>query len=408
MRFDKFLIPSSGGSPGIATDRCHDLLVLSHINETRILSFSGEAGSDDTSIEELDSLGSFRLSSPTLLAHSHASQIYQVTANAVIGPAPAWSSGDGKKITLAAACEDYMLVALAGGIVALLRLGAAGKVEEIGRQDLGNEVACLDVSRLRLANGSDIIAAAGLWNVYSVLTLSVPNLEVQETIKLDTTFLLRSVLSCTLSDGEDRTPASYLFIGLGDGTLVSYSYATSRNESGLPRISESSRKNLALGNRPITLAKIATGAVSNESDGPTSQALPAVLVASDRATIVSYSNGKLSYSSANLSSTVSSVAAFNHLPTYASSLVICSQDQIQIGRIDELQKLHVKTLRLGDEAPRRIAHARTLKAYGVVFLKELLDSKTGEISRSSSFKLLDDSNFDGASHLARASPPYVD
>ena len=87
---------------------------------------------------------------------------------------------------------------------------------------------------------------------------------------------------------------------------------------------------------------------------------------------------------------------------YPSSMVLSTPSTVQIGRIDSLQKLHVRTLRLGDEAPRRLAYSKKLKAYGVVFLRELLDRTTGDVSRDSSFKVLDETSFDG-----KMVPPIV-
>jgi DNA damage-binding protein 1 len=78
-------------------------------------------------------------------------------------------------------------------------------------------------------------------------------------------------------------------------------------------------------------------------------------------------------------------------------MIYATASSLNIGRIDSLQKLHVRTIRLGNEAPRRICYSKILKAYGVVFLQEVLDRLSGDIYRSSSFKILDEATFDGKS-----------
>lgn len=94
------------------------------------------------------------------------------------------------------------------------------------------------------------------------------------------------------------------------------------------------------------------------------------------------------------SQNVTSIAKLD-VSGYRSSLVIATAENVQIGRIESLQKLHVRTLRLGSEAPRRICYSKKLRAFGVVFLRETLDRSTGDISRQSSFKVLDETTFDG-------------
>lgn len=298
-----------------------DKLVLSYVNETRVLAFStgGKADGmdeqdeeDDGGIEELGAHDGFDLSRPTLLAfQTESGQVGQVTAQGITTfTGVQWSPPDGRKITLASSAGPYVLVALAGGEVILLHTSEGLVVQ--GQQNMQNEVACLDISSLDTSDGGKAyIASAGLWNEYAVVTMSVPALEVTDTIKLDTTFLLRSVLAITLSapaegsssnePGNPSSSGNYLFVGLGDGSLVSYALNGSANPSKPFKVSPESRKTLSLGSRPVTMTRIETGGAvpGGGEESVQRQAAPAVFVTSDRSTIVNAENGKLSYASVN-------------------------------------------------------------------------------------------------------------
>lgn len=359
--------------------------MLTHINSTRILRFSIDG--EDAGVEEAQSLGSFDLKQPTLAACSYEGNVFQVTANGVHGPSNSWQPEDEKeKATLAATCDEHILLALGARLV-LLRIREGGSLAQVAQRDLDNEIACLDVAKLVDANGNEhFLAAAGLWNSYMVTTFALPDLGELQSVKLETQYLLRSVMLADLS-GATETSVPYLLVGLGDGSVISYALGASTDSSY--QLELGSKKTVALGSRPITMSRIRT-AGSVESGIPAAQA---IFILSDRSTIVSLENGKLAFASINLKD-ITAVAAL-HNAAYENALVLASPEGLKIGRVDELQKLQVNTLRLGEEAPRRIVHSKRLRAYGVVFLKETVDRRTGEVARTSSFKVLDDATFDG-------------
>ena len=181
----------------------------------------------------------------------------------------------------------------------LLKISDIGEVFQVGSKIMPNEVACLDICHLRRPSGDmHVFASVGLWTNYLVLILSVPNLSVHETLQLDTTYLLRSVMATEFSDdAHDKGTSSYLFVGLGDGTLVSWQLSATLTDDvrTVPRVHASSKKTLALGTRPITMYRIQT---RNLDGGMPST--PAVFVASDRSTIISRTGEKLTYASVNM------------------------------------------------------------------------------------------------------------
>lgn len=264
------------------------MLVASSISDTRVLSLGNE---EEAEIEELDSLGSFDLSEPTLLACSCDGHAYQVTSAGVRGQQSRWNAPENRKITLASHFQQYVLVAVSGGQVYLLDLSDSSSIRQVALVQMDQEVACLDLNSLDL-DKSTVIAAIGLWNTNAVVLLSAPALQRIDSIDVSTEFLPRSVMTATLAEEHgDSTP--YLFIGLGDGSLVSYSYRPSPASSDI--VDRTTRKSVALGSRPLTLAKFQT-AGNREAGLPP---IAAVLAISDRSTVVSTAGHKLVFSSVN-------------------------------------------------------------------------------------------------------------
>eukprot|EP00965_Chrysotila_dentata_P027501 913590-Pleurochrysis_carterae.AAC.1 len=111
------------------------------------------------------------------------------------------------------------------------------------------------------------------------------------------------------------------------------------------------RKLVALGTQPISLVSFWVGGVQS------------VFACSDRPAIVHSGSGSLLYSSVNLD-----VAA--HMTPFASEsmvdcLAIAAEDALIIGTIDEVRKLHIRTVPLGEQ-PRRICHVEAARAFAVL------------------------------------------
>lgn len=91
----------------------------------------------------------------------------------------------------------------------------------------------------------------------------------------------------------------------------------------------------------------------------------------DRPTVIHSHNSKLLYSNVNLKC-ASHMTPFDSR-TFPDCLAIASDDALLIGTIDEIQKLHVRTVPLR-ETPRRIAHLERAKSFAVL---------TNKVERSS-------------------------
>ena len=54
--------------------------------------------------------------------------------------------------------------------------------------------------------------------------------------------------------------------------------------------------------------------------------------------------------------------------SYQDSLALATDSTVTIGTIDEIQKLHIRTVPLG-ESPRRIAYQESTQTFGVVTMR---------------------------------------
>lgn len=337
----------------------HDALVLSQVDSTRFLAFSADG------IEEVPSLKGFTTGAPTLAAGNVGPTAVQVTADSIIAlGGSTWNPPAANKITVAEVGGDAVVIAMEGGDVRKFQPNA-GEIKQTASAKLAYDVACLDV------NTSLSLVAAGQWTANNVAVLSLANLSTLATIPTETTYHIRSVLFATFAPSSPP----YLFIGLGDGTLLSSAIDPT---TGAPR--EGTRKTVALGTRPITMTPFtATGGV------------PSVLINSDRPTIVTHAHDRLQYASVNIAGVVAATSF--DADDFRQSLVLALPDGMRIARIDELQRMHVDTLPLEGEQPRRIAHSAALRAFGVICFREDVDRQTGYETSRGSFKIIDDATF---------------
>ncbi|KAM0754809.1 DNA damage-binding protein 1b [Meredithblackwellia eburnea MCA 4105] len=351
------------------------LLVVGFVSETKVLSFSSPTSNDDeaeeSEVEELE-LPAFNTDIPTLLAGTVGPLVFQVTVRGVSysdasgSEVSFWAPEGGKKVTLAASAGTQLVLAVEGGAVLLLEVEEGCFVQK-GAATFPNEVACLDVSAI----GGQQVATVGLWTSQSVSIVHLPSFKTLVDQPVETTYLLRSVLLTTFADG-----VTHLFAGTGDGSVASYVVDTS---SWL--VLEATAKIISLGTTPISLkAFIARGAVN-------------VFVSSDRPTIISRPGDRLVYSS-----NVSGCTPFDS-STYPTALALASPDGLRIGRIEEIQRVDIRTVPFEDDGPQRIAYDSSTSTYGVVCLARDIDRRTGEQTTRGSIKVIDSNTFEELSHL---------
>ncbi|KAJ3217250.1 DNA damage-binding protein 1a [Dinochytrium kinnereticum] len=231
----------------------------------------------------------------------------------------------------------------------------------LGRVAMPYEIACIDVSPLRNCRSS--YCTIGLWTETSFRLLHLPSLAPFQTYVIGGDVLPRSALSVKLGD------VNYIFIGLGDGQLLTF---VLDDESGKLEL----LKSFFVGSQPLALFSFKVADKTN------------VFVSCDRPTVIySGTNGKLVYSNINIRDAIG-ICPFR-MSSYPSALAIATSTTLKVGLIDELQRLHIRTIPLR-ENPRRISHNQSQKVFGVVttqFFSNGLEEK-------SYLRMLDEESFD--------------
>merc|ERR1712137_181402 len=173
-------------------------------------------------------------------------------------------------------------------------------------------------------------------------------------------FLPRSVVFVTLDELD------YVLCTLGDGSLYTFRFA-------LETAALHDRRKVSLGTKPVLLQVFQSEAGTN------------VFAASDRPAIIYSRDQKLSFSDVNLNE-VNQLCPF-HASAFPHSLALMGNDTLTIGGVDEIQKLRVRSIPLG-EMPRRIAH----HSQGRSFL--VLTEQMSQGNPSSHLRVLNDQSFE--------------
>ncbi|GIL77367.1 hypothetical protein Vretimale_2808 [Volvox reticuliferus] len=389
-------------------DEYDKYLLLTFVGETRLLALNSEEELDEAELPGFDgaaqTLWCGNLATDHLLQVTSASvRLVDTTTLQLVSE---WRPASGFAIHVAAGSPTQVVVATGGGHLVYLevvrRPEGVVEVVEISNVVLDSEVACVDVSPLVLqqqpagddlaidgstTNGGDInaerssLVAVGRWD-QTLQLLSVPSLTPLSTTPLGGEVIPRSVL-CTALEG-----VPYCMVGLGDGAL--HTWRLDPATGGL-----SDKKRLVLGTKPIMLRTFRTAAAAAGRDGGngggsrsggSNAGGVSVFAASDRPTVVYSSNKKLLYSNLN-ENDVAFLASFHSAP-FPRSLAVASEGALTIGTADDIQKLHVRAVPLG-ENPRRIAHHEAGRMLGVLTMRLETDG-----SERGYLRLLDDTTFD--------------
>lgn len=338
---------------GSSKDDRHNTLVISFVFETRMLSLGGEDG--DVSSFKIEG---FDDSLPTFSAANVIhDQIIQVTAQSVrLASAETgkllseWIPPANKKISLVSN-NSTQIVCAAREQIFLLEI-ESGSLNLVKETTLEHEIACLDISPL-FGNNKSTICSVGLWTSISVCILRLPDLSLLHTENLEGEIIPRSIAAVTFEGSQ------YVLCALGDGSLY---YFTLDVSNGLL----SDRKRVILGTQPTALRPF------KSHDNATN-----IFACSDRPTVIYSSSHKLVFSNVNLKE-VSHMCQLN-AEAYPDSLALANESCLLIGTIDEIQKLHIRTIHLG-ETPRRIAHQESTKTFGL--LTQRLDIQEADNTRS--------------------------
>ncbi|KAJ7544909.1 hypothetical protein O6H91_09G098400 [Diphasiastrum complanatum] len=348
-------------------DAFDTFLVVSFISETRILAMNTDDELEETEIAGFDS------DAQTLFCHNAVhDQLVQITASALkLVDASSrrllneWRAPQGVSINVATANASQVLLATGGGNLVYIEIGRES-LKELKHIQLEYEISCLDINPVGDDPAHSHLAAVGMWTDISVRIFSLPNLEMITKEHLGGEIIPRSVLFCAFEG------VPYLLCALGDGHLFNFIVDISSGQL-------SDRKKISLGTQPITLRTFRSKNATH------------VFAASDRPTVIYSSNRKLLYSNVNLKE-VNHMCPFNSA-SFPDSLAIGKEGQLTIGTIDDIQKLHIRTVPLG-EHPRRICHQEISRTFAICSAKYSYNLTSGEDTETHFVRLIDDQTFE--------------
>jgi len=381
-------IRSVWGLRDATTAAHHKYLVQSLSMETRVI--ISEGGSlEEASPGDLPGLN---LAVPTLCcANMGGDLLLQVTAAEVrlvrasnCSAVSFWPAPAGTRITVAGANAVQVLLALSNKAVHLLEL-EGGVLVAKGKRTMAHDVACINVNPLEAAGAMDedapalaraSLGAIGLWTEVSLHLVNLApggSLGLLEDVAVEAVggaVPPRSTLLVSLRG------AHHAFLGLGDGML--YSFRLEATGGGLPRLAD--RKGVQLGRQSIALSAFWTAGAT------------AVFAACDRPTVIyAVSGTKLAYSNVNLSD-VSAMAPFS-TPAVPDCLALVKADALVIGAVDSIQKLHVRTISLGEQ-PRKVLHLRSSGVVAVAVEGSVPSGVDGVVVEAGGIRLFDDNSFE--------------
>ncbi|CAK0750170.1 hypothetical protein CVIRNUC_001969 [Coccomyxa viridis] len=348
-----------------AMDAFDKYLVLSFVGETRILAIN-----EDDELDEAE-LAGFNSQSQTLCcANTVDDGLLQVTSSDVrvvdAGTGAlvhAWNAPSGLQINTASASPSQVVVATGEGNLVCLDI-TENRLQERSHVKLTGEVSCIDITPLDERDRSQL-AAVGTWDM-QVHILSLPDLKHLRSEKLGGEVIPRSVLLAVF----EAVP--YLLCALGDGQLYNWQLDAAKGEL-------SDQKKICLGTKPIMLRSFRSNGVSH------------VFAASDRPTVIYSSNKKLHYSNVN-EDEVNFMSSFNS-SSFPDSLALSKEGSMAIGSIDEIQKLHIRTVPLGEQ-PRRLAHQESSRTFAVLTSPSQGPTGVDDMAGSDTVRLVDDQTFE--------------
>uniref|UniRef100_A0A8C8GE54 Damage-specific DNA-binding protein 1 n=1 Tax=Oncorhynchus tshawytscha TaxID=74940 RepID=A0A8C8GE54_ONCTS len=214
--------------------------------------------------------------------------------------------------------------------------------------EMEHEVACLDITPLG-EGGESPLCAVGLWTDISARVLKLPCFTALHKEMLGGEIIPRSILMTTFEGGY------YLLCALGDGALFYFGLDLTTGVL-------SERKKVTLGTQPTVLRTFRSLSTSN------------VFACSDRPTVIYSSNHKLVFSNVNLKE-VNYMCPLNS-EGYPDSLALANNSTLTIGTIDEIQKLHIRTVPLY-ESPRRICYQEVSQCFGVLSSRVEMQDASG-------------------------------
>ncbi|KAI9465477.1 CPSF A subunit region-domain-containing protein [Lactarius psammicola] len=274
----------------------------------------------------------------------------------------------GRKIVAAALNPSQFVLGMSRKRLVVLNLSEDNKFQIFRYKDLREEISVLSCTPLDTTKTFSVYIAVAYWSIHAVELLSVASADgylypVCDSVSLPA--LPRSLLL------HDFGYAPQILIGLRDGTLVAYTFGKNALED---------KRIFSLGTEPVGLTQFEMGEKR------------VVFASGSRAALLYAEKGILQHSSV-LIKNVSASARINSL-NWPSSLLLMTPAGCVIGTVRDYNKMHIRTVPLGLDNPRRLQHDVSLHAFAVACVRTEPGRVGEDGNSSSSLKLLDDKTFD--------------
>ncbi|KAF5400819.1 DNA damage binding protein 1 [Paragonimus heterotremus] len=281
-----------------------------------------------------------------------------------------WHPPSGRGISCLSSWGSLIVIASGTELYTLHVVGSINQpvFEQIAYRTMPHEVACVDLTpfdhkRAALSLNQPLIehevdysvpqlVAVGLWLGHGLALLKLPGLELvheeplpEITASTGTALLPRSVLMAQLED------TAYLFAAMGDGTLYFYTIVPTAD-----RVFLRDAKRVNAGTGPSMFLRQWR-----------SQCKVNVFVCSNHPCVVYSIKNKLIFANLNLKE-VNFMTPLNGA-FYNDCIALVTPNALIIGSVDEIQKLHVRTLSL-EETPKRLALQQETGTLGVLTYRQ--------------------------------------
>ncbi|KAG9298245.1 hypothetical protein G9A89_002733 [Geosiphon pyriformis] len=340
-------------------------IVISFTGETRVLTMT-----EGEEMHEVEEFCNFQMNKMTLCTGNMLGDyLVQITEDSIrlinsqsqIVTSQWYPPFHGSKITVASVSPSQIVVALGGGLLIYLEVRGT-ELFQVQLIKFPYEISCLSINPFEASNPyKSSLVAVGFWTEISVAVLAVPDLELVAKEFLGGQVIPRSILFATFDN------VHYLLAALGDGQLLHFILDPIKKELR-------DKRKLLLGTQPVMLTTFMSNGTTN------------VFASSDRPTVIYSSNKKLLYSNVNAKE-VTHMCPFNSA-SFPNALAISHEEGLTIGTIDDISKLHIRTVTL-NEMPRRICYQESTSTFGVLTVRAFINEET-----HSFFRILDDHTFD--------------
>ncbi|EIN12704.1 hypothetical protein PUNSTDRAFT_97523 [Punctularia strigosozonata HHB-11173 SS5] len=285
-------------------------------------------------------------------------------------------SGPGpQEIVTASINPTQIALGLRGGRLCVFRLAPNDHFDLRFTQHFSNDISAVSCLPLNPGNLISAFIAVGFWGSNNVMILCQKGNILELELQTDPLPALpRSLLLYNFGTSFGKKDPNYhahLLIGLADGSLVSYAYARKELKD---------KKVVPLGASPVSL-------VPCEANGK-----KAIFCCGTRAAVVYWDRDRLQNAPALLKNVVTACPL--NSTSFEQSTILVTGSGFTIGHFGNVAGLHVRSVPLGVDVPKRITYNNESHLLGVACIrKEPHRIGDDEGTIRSSFRLLDDTSF---------------